>query len=331
MKEAMFWEAAKDGAVVCHLCGRHCRIAPAERGVCGTRENREGTLYSVAYGRITAPAADPIEKKPLYHFKPGSLALSFGTAGCNFRCMYCQNATLARAAPETSYLTTCAVEEVVRTALDHDGIAWTYNEPTVGFEFSYDVSKQYKEAGGGYVCYVTNGYIEREPLQAIAPYLDAVNIDIKSITEGFYRDIVGARLQRVLDTAVQARDHGIHVEVTYLVVPHHNDSEEELAGFSRWVAEHLGPDTATHFSRFFPAHKMRTVPPTPVATMERAREIATAEGLSFVYLGNIQADNDTRCPQCGRTIIRRSAFTTTKPELRAGACPDCGRAIPIVT
>ena len=330
MKEAMFWEKGDGKTVQCHLCGHHCIIKEGKRGICSVRENREGKLYSLVYGKIASVAIDPIEKKPLYHFKPRSKVLSFGTVGCNFRCTFCQNASLSCSSPDSPYLNDLTVDELVKKALDFDGIAWTYNEPAIDFEFSYDVSKKYKDEGGGYVVYVTNGFIENEPLEKISPYLDAMNIDIKSMSDRFYREIVGGKVQKVLDTAVKARELGIHIEVTYLVIPEHNDSEEELREFSKWIRDNLGEDTVTHFSKFHPSHKMKNVPATPSSKMEQARKIAEDVGLNFVYLGNLPADNDTRCPNCGKAIIKRSYFSSGEPNLEDGKCPRCGRDIPII-
>ncbi|MFO7792150.1 MAG: AmmeMemoRadiSam system radical SAM enzyme [Candidatus Saliniplasma sp.] len=330
MKEAMFWEKGDGNSVRCHLCGHHCKIGEGKKGVCGVRKNRKGTLYTLIYGKIASVAMDPIEKKPLYHFKPRSKVLSFGTMGCNFSCLFCQNASLSCGSPDSPYLREYSVDDLVRKALQSDGIAWTYNEPAIDFEFSYDVSKKYKEEGGGYVVYVTNGFMENEPLEKISPYLDAMNIDIKAMSEKFYREIVGGKLQKVLDTAVKARELGIHIEITYLVVPDHNDSEEELREFSEWVKDNLGEDTVTHFSKFHPDHKMKNVPATPSSKMDQARKIAEGVGLNFVYLGNLPADNDTRCPNCGKAIIKRSYFSSGEPNLKDGACPQCGREIPII-
>ncbi|MFW5898575.1 MAG: AmmeMemoRadiSam system radical SAM enzyme [Candidatus Saliniplasma sp.] len=330
MKEAMFWEKGDGKSVQCHLCGHHCDIKEGNRGICGVRENQDGKLYSLIYGKIASVAIDPIEKKPLYHFKPRSKVLSFGTVGCNFRCKFCQNASLSCGDPDSPYLKDFTVDELVKKALDFDGIAWTYNEPAIDFEFSYDVSKKYKEEGGGYVVYVTNGFMEDEPLEKISPYLDAMNIDIKAMSDKFYSKIVGGRVQKVLDTAAKARELGIHIEVTYLIIPEHNDSQEELREFSTWVKDNLGEDTVTHFSKFHPDHNMKNVPATPSSKMDQARKIAEEVGLNFVYLGNLPADNDTRCPKCGEAIIKRSYFSSGEPRLKNGRCPKCGRHIPII-
>ncbi|MEF8873206.1 MAG: AmmeMemoRadiSam system radical SAM enzyme [Candidatus Thermoplasmatota archaeon] len=332
MKEAMFWEETEGDEVRCYLCPHHCKISEGERGLCGVRENQNGTLISVIYGKAASLAVDPIEKKPLYHFHPGTQVLSYGTMGCNLSCMFCQNKSLSCGDPESPSLREYSVERLVKKIMKSDGIAWTYNEPTISYEFSYDVFKGLKEKDSSkYTVYVTNGYIENEPLEEIAPYLDAMNIDIKAFNDDFYKEIVGGRLKPVLKTAKRAFERNIHIEVTYLVIPGHNDSPEELRSFSKWVLENLGEDNVVHFSRFHPDHKMRDVPATPSKKMKEARKIAEDVGLNFVYLGNLPADNDTTCPECGTVLLSRSYFSSGRPNLEDGKCPECGRDIPIIT
>ncbi len=329
MREAKYWEVEGD-EIRCHLCPQECLIEDHKQGICNVRKNIDGKLYSLIYGKAASLAVDPIEKKPLYHFNPGSQVLSYGTMGCNLKCKFCQNASLSNGDPESPYLKEYSVEELANKAMDYEGIAWTYNEPTIAYEYSYDVSKRIKETGGGYVVYVTNGYINDKPLKDLSPYLDAMNIDIKAFNEDFYKKIVGGRLQPVLNTAIKAVELGIHVEVTYLIIPGYNDDDEELREFSEWVVDKLEEDTVVHFSRFHPDHKMRDTPSTPEKTMNKARKIAKEAGLNFIYLGNLPADNDTRCPECGTTIISRSFFSSGKVNLKNGKCPECGREIPII-
>ncbi len=326
----MFYEQIGDEKVRCHLCAHHCTIKEAKRGICNVRENQKGKLYSLVYGKAASLVPDPIEKKPLYHFHPGTRVLSFGTMGCNFQCLFCQNASLARGEPESQYLSELTVEDIVDQALKYDGIAWTYNEPTVSYEFSYDVFREYKKAGGGYTAYVTNGYMELEPLEKLSPHLDAMNIDIKAFTDYFYEEILGARLQPVLDNAIKSVELGIHTEVTYLIIPEHNDESEELREFSEWVRDDLGRDVPVHFSRFHPAHRMQDVPTTPEKKMKEAKDIAQKVGLNYVYLGNLPADNSTRCPGCGDVVLSRSYFSSSKSKLENGKCKKCGTDIPIV-
>lgn len=327
----MFWEEGKTGEVDCHLCPHQCSIKEGERGLCNVRENKKGILYSLIYGKVASLARDPIEKKPLYHFHPGTQVLSYGTMGCNFKCRFCQNQSLSCGDPESPFLKEYSVKDLVKETMNYEGIAWTYNEPTISYEFSYDVFRSVKEKGDRYTVYVTNGYIEEKPLKEIAPYLDAMNIDIKAFNEKFYKKIVGGRLKPVLKTAKTAVEMDIHVEVTYLIVPEHNDSKKELRRFSEWVLNNLGEDNVVHFSRFHPDHDMRDVPPTSKKKMEEARKIAHDAGLNFVYLGNLPADNDTSCPNCGKTILPRSYFSSGKINLEDGKCPSCGRDIPIIT
>ncbi len=331
MKKAMYWEERKEGKVKCYLCPHNCLISEGKRGLCNVRENQEGTLYSLIYGKTASLAVDPIEKKPLYHFHPGSKVLSYGTMGCNLSCNFCQNASLSCGDPDSPYLKERSVEDMVEAILQHDGVAWTYNEPTISYEFSYDVFKELKTNYDKYTVYVTNGYIEDEPLEKIIPYLDAMNIDIKAFNKKFYKEIVGAELEPVLETAKRAVENDVHVEVTYLIIPGHNDSKKELRKFSRWVKGNLGGDNVVHFSRFHPDHEMRDTPSTSPDKMEEAREIAKKTGLNFVYLGNMRADNDTRCPNCNTTILSRSYFSSGIVDLEDGKCPNCGRDIPIVT
>jgi len=331
MKEAMFWEEKEGGKVKCHLCPHNCLISEGNRGLCNVRENQDGTLYSLIYGKAASLAVDPIEKKPLYHFHPGSKVLSYGTMGCNLSCSFCQNASLSCGDPESPYLEERSVEDIITQTLRYDGIAWTYNEPTISYEFSYEVFKELKTDYDKYTVYVTNGYIEDEPLENIIPYLDAMNIDIKAYNEEFYREIVGGELKPVLETAKRAVENEVHVEVTYLIIPGHNDSREELKSFSRWVKENLGEDNVVHFSRFHPDHEMRDTPATLLKKMKEARNIAKKIGLNFIYLGNMRADNDTRCPNCDTIILSRSYFSSGSLNLERGKCPNCGRDIPVVT
>lgn len=330
MKEAMFWEEKESDKVHCYLCPHNCLIKDGEKGLCNVRQNQGGVLYSNIYGKAASLSVDPIEKKPLYHFHPGTKVLSYGTMGCNLSCSFCQNASLSCGDPESPYLKKRSVEDLVKETMGYDGIAWTYNEPTISYEFSYDVFKKIKSETDKYTVYVTNGYIQDEPLKKITPYLDAMNIDIKAFSDRFYRDIAGGTLQPVLDTAETAVSEGVHVEVTYLIIPGHNDSKKEVRRFSRWVRENLGEDTVLHFSRFHPDHEMRDTPPTPPEKMKEARKIAEDAGVHFVYLGNMRANNDTRCPDCGTTIMSRSYFSSGRLNLKDGKCPDCGRDIPII-
>lgn len=330
MKEAMFYEK-KDDKVQCLLCPHKCLIPEGKRGICGVRENRNGVLYSLIYGEASSITPDPIEKKPLYHFYPGSTALSFGTIGCNFRCRYCQNYSISQAKYGSYPLERTMPEEIISKAKKYncEGIAWTYNEPTIWYEFTYDASKIAKE-NNLYTVYVTNGYINDEPLKKLAPYLDAMNIDVKSMSEEFYSKICGGRLSPVLSTAKLAKKLGIHIELTYLIIPGHNDKEGDIKEFCEWVSHEMGSETPVHFSRFYPHYKMGDVAPTPMETMLKAYDIAK-KYLDYVYLGNVTHGKyeNTYCPRCKTLLIERHDFFVEKYNLKDNKCPKCGNPIPV--
>jgi pyruvate formate lyase activating enzyme len=297
------------------------------------RENREGTLYSLIYNTISSEAADPIEKKPLFHFHPGTKVYSLGSLGCNFRCRHCQNWVISQAGPGMPSVEITPLQAVERAAASGcRSIAWTYNEPTIWYEYTYDCAVFAKEAGLATV-YVTNGYITTEALRYISPYLDAFRVDIKAFTENFYREIAGAKLQPVLDSVKLARKLGIHVEIVYLVIPTLNDSYGELAGVSNWIRENLGADTPVHFTRFHPCHRLTDLPATPVETLEMAHKIATEAGLKFVYLGNVfgHSYENTFCPACGKMLILRGGFGVEEYHITADhKCEYCGDSVSVV-
>jgi pyruvate formate lyase activating enzyme len=331
MKTAKFWKKEGD-KVECQLCAHHCKIASNKSGICGVRENHKGELKTMIYGKASSITPDPIEKKPLYHFHPGTNALSFGTIGCNFKCDQCQNYSISQAKPGVSWLQNVTVEEIPKLAKRYgcEGVAWTYNEPSIWYEFTYDGSVEAKKHGL-YTCYVTNGFIEKEPLEEISPYLDAMNIDVKAFNKDFYKKTCSAKLQPVLDTCKRAKDLGIFIELTYLIIPGHNDSQTELRNYCKWVVKELGEDTPVHFSRFHPQYKMKHVPQTPMTTLSMAYKTAKDLGLSFIYLGNIPHGNyeNTYCPKCGELVIERFGFSTSQSGIKEGKCPKCGRSINI--
>jgi pyruvate formate lyase activating enzyme len=334
IKEAMFYEKIGNNRVHCNLCAQSCKIAQGKRGFCGVRENREGDLYTLIYGTVSSEAIDPIEKKPLYHFYPGSYVYSVGSIGCNFRCKHCQNWSISQASLEDAYTMDIMPEELIERALlsRSKSIAWTYNEPTIWHEYTSECAKLAKAAGLGTI-YVTNGYITSEALRHIAPYLDAANIDIKAFSEKFYHDVASAKLAPVLETTALAKQLGIHVEITTLIIPGANDSLGELRQLSRWVYENLGPETPLHFTRFHPQYQMQNLYPTPVKTMHEACKIATEEGLKYVYMGNVPGSdrNNTFCPNCGNLLIARGFFDIEKYNITPEkTCPKCGEHIPIV-
>jgi pyruvate formate lyase activating enzyme len=331
-KEALFWKPLKNQTVQCFLCPHHCIIAPEKQGICGVRKNEHGALFSLIYQACSSIAVDPIEKKPLYHFHPGSRVLSLGSIGCTFRCDHCQNYHISMAKPEELSLRDIPAEQLSTIAKQEGckGVAWTYNEPTIWHEYTVEAAKLVKEAGF-YTVYVTNGYIEEEPLKDIAPHLDAMNIDIKAFQKQFYQKICRAKLAPVLQTCERAKNLGIHLELTYLVIPSHNDTMTDINAFCQWVSEKLGAETPVHFSRFHPDYKMTDIPVTPVHTLLACHAAAKNAGLQFVYLGNIgHGDHDnTYCPSCKNLLIERYGFSVTIKGLVKGTCSRCGAPIPI--
>ena len=331
MKEAMFYEREGDGRVRCGLCRFRCLIGDGARGICAVRENRGGILYSLVYGKLCSEHVDPIEKKPLFHVMPGSRSYSIATVGCNFHCRHCQNYTISQLQPGAPVVgVERTPQEIVQRARDNNcrSISYTYTEPTIFFEFAYDTARLAHEAGLRNV-FVTNGYISKEALTMIAPYLDAANIDLKGFTEEFYRDVVHARLSEVLDSIIEYRKQGIWIELTTLLIPGLNDSEAELEGIAAFIVANLGVDTPWHVTGFYPTYKLTDRPPTPVATLRRAREIGRAAGLRYVYEGNVPGEGgeNTWCPSCSSLLVRRYGFAIDTNRIRNGACPDCGAAI----
>jgi len=321
MKEAAHYEKLDDGRVRCRLCPHNCAIADGERGRCRVRVNSGGVLYSEIYERVTSVAMDPIEKKPLYHFYPGTYILSLGTRGCNFACDFCQNWQISQADAPLQELTT---ERAVEIALRERsvGIAYTYNEPMIWFEYVLDTAKIAREKGLKNVL-VTNGYINPEPLEELLPYIDALNIDLKSINPAFYKERCKATLKPVLNTAVRCKKDA-HVEVTNLIIPGHNDSDDDLIGLRDWIFDNLGSDTPTHLSAYFPRYRLNA-PPTPEATLLKAREIF-AEKLDYVYVGNVMipGSSDTHCNKCGAVLISRTGYHITIRNLEGTRCGVCG-------
>jgi len=331
--EARHWQKLDEQRVRCQLCPKHCQVADRERGYCGVRENRQGVYYTLVYGEVCAYNPDPIEKKPLFHYLPGTRAFSIATAGCNMECKYCQNWDISQFRPEqlAKHTTHMPPEEIVRRAKTSGcpTIAYTYSEPVVFFELMYDTAVKGRKAGLGSVM-ITNGFIERKPMEELCGVLTAVKVDFKAFSEEFYQNICSGHLQPVLDTLQLVHSKGVWLELVVLVVPSLNDSDDEFKRMSRWVLKNLGPDVPIHFSRFHGMYKLKNLPPTPVSTLERARRIAMDTGLHYVYLGNVSphpAEN-TYCPGCGKEIISRFGFIVAANRLVDGRCPNCGREIP---
>jgi len=328
--EAFLYEAAGKGRVRCFLCSHRCVIADGHRGICAVRENRGGTLETLVYGKLIARHVDPIEKKPLFHFLPGSLSYSIATVGCNFRCRFCQNADIAQMPADHQGIIDgerSSPEQVVEAALRAgcSTIAYTYTEPTVYFEFAYDTAKRARDRGIRNV-FVTNGYMTPEALDMIAPYLDAANVDLKAFSDDFYKEQCGAVRSHVMATLVKMREVGVFVEVTTLVIPGLNDDETELKDLAAFLVDSLGPETPWHVSRFHPTYRLMDRPSTPVATLLRAREIGMEAGLRYVYTGNIpgQGGEDTLCHRCRTPLVQRMGYRIIRQLSEGGRCPSCG-------
>jgi pyruvate formate lyase activating enzyme len=333
MHEALLYDRLADGYVRCAACRRRCTIAPGVRGACGVRLNRDGVLDALVATRVSAAHLDPIEKKPLYHFHPGTMVLSLGTVGCCFTCPGCQNATLSRTAPldDDPSLHPLTPAEAVAAAMRMGaaGLCWTYNEPAIWPEQTIDGARLAK-AHGLYTAVVTNGMATREHLDLLGPYLDAYRVDIKAFSVAGYRAVAGfPAFEEILDSAAYAKGHwGMHVECVTNVTPTINDSDEELAGIAGWIAGTLGIDTPWHVTRFHPCEGFAHLPATPLERLERAVQLGAAAGLRYLYVGNAPTvHQDTCCPACGAAVISRQGFHVLRTALREGCCRQCGTKI----
>ncbi len=329
MHKAMLYEELSDGRVHCYLCAHYCTIPKGKKGICHVRQNTSGTLNTLVYGRTIAHNIDPIEKKPLYHFHPGSSSYSIATPGCNFRCDWCQNADISQMPREHDIIMgrEAKPEDIVIAARSGEcrSIAYTYTEPTVFFEYTLDTSKLAHDAGIANV-YVSNGYMTKEMLDIYHPYLDAINIDLKAFSEETYKKHIGAKLQPVLESLKTIKQYGIHLEVTTLIIPTINDDPSEIRDLAQFIAEELGVETPWHISRFHPMYKMPDVPPTAPETLLTAREIGKELGLRFIYLGNISGYNgsNTVCYSCGNLIVERLGYRIRIHGLNDSKCNLCG-------
>ena len=325
-KEAMCYKKGDGKEVSCFLCSHHCRIPNRGSGVCYVRENRDGVLYTTAYGRTIAAHVDPIEKKPIFHYLPGTDSFSFATVGCNFRCSFCQNWQISQfkeakdAALKSAEM---SPEEIVKQAEDNHcrSISYTYTEPTIFFEYAYDTCRLAREKGLGNI-FVTNGYMTEEALDTIRPYLDAANVDLKAYSEEYYRKVCGAKLKYVLDSIRRMKERGIWVEVTTLVLPGMNDSRDELSKIASFIAG-VGVDIPWHISRFHPDYRMTGLDATPAKTLKMAEDIGKAAGLRYVYIGNMAEEENTYCYSCGALLIRRIGFSVLENRLKDARCPEC--------
>jgi len=328
MHKAMLSEGLTDSGVRCNICQWRCAINPGRTGVCKMYQNKEGVLYNMNYAQVSSVAVDPIEKKPLFHFFPGSLVFSLGGWGCNFHCQDCQNWEIACVdLPQTGHI--IQPEEAVRMAKKYNcrGIAWTYNEPTVWFEYTLDCARLAKQANL-YTAYVTNGYMTPEALDKIGPYLDAWRVDIKGFNDDVYKKLAKiSRWRGILDVARRAKNKwGMHVEVVTNVIPTFNDDEKQLKDIAGWIYKELGELTPWHVTRFHPQHNMKDLPPTPVSTLERAVDIGRKAGLKFVYIGNVpgHGGENTVCYACGNTNVQRYGYQAEVKGIRGSKCRHCG-------
>ena len=327
MREAMLYSRLEEQKVQCHLCNHQCTISPSKRGICGVRENREGKLYTLVFGRAISLNVDPIEKKPIFHLYPGSTSFSIATVGCNFRCLQCQNHEISQMPKDQGRMdgSTVSPSKIVSLAKENrcQSISYTYTEPTIYFEYAYETAALANKEGIKNI-FVTNGYMTEEALKMIQPYLDAANVDLKSFQEKFYKEICGARLQPVLENLRMMRQLGIWVEITTLVIPTLNDSDKEFEEIAQFIVS-LGPEVPWHISAFYPTYKMLSLPRTPASLLHRAREIGIRAGLQYVYCGNIPGEEgeDTFCPHCSRKVIERVGFRVAKNEVIKGECSHC--------
>lgn len=334
MREAMLYQKLSDNRVRCDLCSHRCMIADGKQGMCGVRENNDGILYSLVYGKVIATHVDPIEKKPLFNFLPGTQAFSIATVGCNLKCTHCQNSDISQMPVEHKRIAgqDASPEQIVNAAerSGSQSIAYTYTEPTIFMEYAYDTAKLASERGIKNI-FVTNGYMTEEALKTIQPYLDAANVDLKGFTEEHYRKICGARLQPVLDNLKLMKEIGIWVEVTTLIIPTINDSDEVLKNIAKFILS-LGAETPWHVSRFHPTYKMLNLPSTPVESVVRARQIGLETGLRYVYTGNVPGDEGegTYCHSCGKTLIPRYGYQLGKIHIKDSRCKYCNAEIDIV-
>ncbi|MGA2276485.1 MAG: AmmeMemoRadiSam system radical SAM enzyme [Terracidiphilus sp.] len=331
LAEARFYRKLSDGNINCELCPRSCVVKNMERGFCGVRENRNGSFYSLVHSRISAAHVDPIEKKPLFHYLPGSLAFSLGAAGCNVRCKFCQNWNLAQSRPEELHAEYLPPQRAIELAVQYHAatIAFTYNEPTVFAEYLMDTSEAAHQAGVRTIV-VSNGYMQPKALQSAYSTVDSVKIDLKSFSDSFYRQVVSGQLKPVLDALITLRKMDKWTEIVYLVIPTLNDSDAEFRALAQWIKTNLGEDIPLHFTQYHPEYLLKDLPVTPVSTLERAKAIADAEGLHYVYIGNVPGHpaQNTYCPNCRRLLVERLGFSVDRVLICNDRCPFCQHPIP---
>jgi len=331
VSEAKFYQKLPNRKIKCKLCPRECAVGDKERGYCGVRENRGGTYYTLVHSRVCAAHVDPVEKKPLFHYLPGTNAFSLATAGCNVNCKFCQNWEISQSRPEQVPGQYTPPQRVAELAKQNScpTIAYTYSEPVVWSEFLMDAADAGHAAGIRSIV-VSNGYMQEEALKAAYGKMDAVKIDLKSFSESYYRQVVTGQLKPVLDSLVTLRKMGKWTEIVYLVIPTLNDSDEEFRGLAQWIKANLGADVPLHFTQYHPEYLLKNLPITPVPTLERAKAIADAEGLHFVYIGNVPGhpEQNTYCPKCRKMLVERVGFTASQMLIRKSSCPFCQQPIP---
>jgi pyruvate formate lyase activating enzyme len=325
-KKALFYEKLSNARVRCNLCPRTCIVGKGERGFCRVRENRDGDYYTLVHSNPCAVHIDPIEKKPLFHFRPGTAALSIATAGCNFTCKNCQNYDISQARPDDTVNYNLSPQDIVDLAIKYETptIAYTYTEPTVFYEYMLETA-QAAHRKGILNIYHSNGYINQAALGKLVEYLDGANVDLKGFSNGFYREITGGTLGPVLESLKTLKRAGVWLEITNLVIPTKNDADGEISELCSWVKSELGNDTPVHFSRFYPQYKLQNLPPTSVETLHRAADIAHTMGLDFVYIGNVPgiAEENTFCPECGKTIVGRTGYRVHTYRIENNHCAFC--------
>ncbi|MCX5700823.1 MAG: AmmeMemoRadiSam system radical SAM enzyme [Candidatus Omnitrophica bacterium] len=328
--EASFYSKLENKSVQCQLCPRRCFIKDGKRGFCGVRENRNGSLYTLVYAKAVAIHIDPIEKKPLFHFFPSTTAYSVATAGCNLKCKFCQNWEISQSLPEDVEYRFMEPEDLVKEAKASNAptIAYTYNEPTIFYEYMLDTAKLARKLGIKNIMH-SNGYINEQPLRSLAKYLDAANIDLKGFSDDYYAKLSEGSLSPVLRSLKVLKDEGVHIEITTLLLSGFNDDEPTLRKMCLWIKDNLGSDTPLHFSRFFPMYKLTSLNPTPVESLLQARKIALSCGLRYVYIGNIATDQaeNTYCPKCSKLLIERRGYFIVSNNLKEGRCKFCGEKI----
>jgi len=330
-KLSPYFTSLEGGAIQCELCPRRCRVSKGKRGFCRVRENRDGNYYSLVYGNPCAIHLDPIEKKPLFHVLPSTTSFSLATAGCNFQCKFCQNWEISQASPEDVYNYDVSPELIIKKAkeMGAHSVAYTYVEPTIFYEYMADICSLGKKAGLLNVTH-SNGFINQTPLRDLCKVMDAANIDLKGFTEAFYQELCGGELNPVLETLKTLKREKVHLEITNLIIPTKNDEMSVIKEMCLWIKKELGADTPIHFSRFYPLYKLKTLPPTPISTLEKARAVALSAGLEYVYIGNIPGHEGehTFCQKCKKMIIQRTGYMVGEINVKGGKCKYCGKPIP---